>query len=108
MNCCVYCVDGEVLLSLTEKALESLVSRIGPRMKFLKAMQTTKYGNRMSQRDNRTLGICTSASLSLSALDEESSNCARIGCIRKKRSVLRRQSRDTNRNIKSSVYCQYG
>ena len=25
-----------------------------------------------------------------------------------KRSVLRRQSRDTNRNIKRSVYCQYG
>ena len=24
------------------------------------------------------------------------------------RSVLRRQSRDTNRNIKRSVYCQYG
>ena len=24
-----------------------------------------------------------------------------------KRSVLRRQSRDTNRNIKRSVYCQY-
>ena len=27
---------------------------------------------------------------------------------RSKRSVLRRQSRDTNRNIKRSVYCQYG
>ena len=27
---------------------------------------------------------------------------------RNKRSVLRRQSRDTNRNIKRSVYCQYG
>ena len=25
-----------------------------------------------------------------------------------KRSLLRRQSRDTNRNIKRSVYCQYG
>ena len=25
-----------------------------------------------------------------------------------KRSVLRRQSRDTNQNIKRSVYCQYG
>ena len=25
-----------------------------------------------------------------------------------RRSVLRRQSRDTNRNIKRSVYCQYG
>ena len=25
-----------------------------------------------------------------------------------KRSVLRKQSRDTNRNIKRSVYCQYG
>ena len=25
-----------------------------------------------------------------------------------KRSVLRRQSRDTNRNIKRLVYCQYG
>ena len=25
-----------------------------------------------------------------------------------KRSVLRRQSRDTSRNIKWSVYCQYG
>ena len=33
-------------------------------------------------------------------------------CVRKqgfeyRRSVLRRQSRDTNRNIKRSVYCQY-
>ena len=28
--------------------------------------------------------------------------------FRFKRSVLRRQSRDTNRNIKRSVYCQYG
>ena len=28
--------------------------------------------------------------------------------IMNKRSVLRRQSRDTNRNAKRSVYCQYG
>ena len=28
--------------------------------------------------------------------------------IEDKRSVLRRQSRNTNRNIKGSVYCQYG
>ena len=33
---------------------------------------------------------------------KENANCER------KRSVLRRQSRDTNRNIKRSVYCQYG
>ena len=37
---------------------------------------------------------------------------AETGLTRKsklnKRSVLRRQSRDTNRNIKRSVYCQYG
>ena len=31
-----------------------------------------------------------------------------IYTILNKRSVLRRQSRDTNRNIKRSVYCQYG
>ena len=31
-----------------------------------------------------------------------------IDCKLNKRSVLRRQSRDTNRNIKRSVYCQYG
>ena len=28
--------------------------------------------------------------------------------IYNKRSVLRRQSRDTNRNTKRSMYCQYG
>ena len=30
----------------------------------------------------------------------------RVPCNGNKRSVLRRQSRDTNRNIKRSVYCQ--
>ena len=73
-------VDGEVLSSLTERALESLVSPIGPRMKLLKVIQTTEYGDRMSQNDNRTLGVCLSPSLSLSSLDEESSYCASIGC----------------------------
>ena len=61
-------VDDEVLSSLTERALESLVFRIGPRMELLKVVQTTKYGIMMSQSDNRTLGVCPSLSLSLSSL----------------------------------------
>ena len=36
-------------------------------------------------------------------------NCKRYNSYTAyKRSVLRRQSRDTNKNIERSVYCQYG
>ena len=34
--------------------------------------------------------------------------CTHMDIYVNKRSVLRRQSRDTNRNTKRSVYCQYG
>ena len=47
-------------------------------------------------------------SLSQHYTNPDKSHFANIYYSINKCSVLRRQSRDTNRNIKRSVYCQYG
>lgn len=70
-------IDGEALSCLTERALESLVSRVGPRMKLLKMIEFMKCGG--SQRDNQTWGVCPSPRL-LSSLDGESSDSLSNSC----------------------------
>lgn len=72
-------MDGEALFCLTEHALESLVTRVGPRMKLLKAISSIKYGVSQQSQNWNALPSPVPSSLSVSSFDlnEEPSDCGK-------------------------------
>ena len=67
-SCCCYTsdegIDGEALSCLTERALESLVTRAGPLMKLLKIIKGMEKGSSVSEfhSDLSSAGSLSSAS----------------------------------------------